>query len=62
MKTALRPEIIPVTKRFPRWCLDSGTNSQSLLELQQQQGLSYLFISHDLAVIQRLADRVAIHA
>jgi len=31
-----------------------------LSELQQQRGLSYLFISHDLAVVRRFADSVVI--
>jgi ABC-type microcin C transport system duplicated ATPase subunit YejF len=31
-----------------------------LLELRARLGLTYLFISHDLSVVERLADRVAI--
>jgi ABC-type glutathione transport system ATPase component len=31
-----------------------------LLDLRQQFALTYLFISHDLSVVERLADRVAI--
>jgi ABC-type glutathione transport system ATPase component len=31
-----------------------------LLDLRQRLSLTYLFISHDLSVVQRLADRVAI--
>jgi len=31
-----------------------------LLDLQQQFGLSYLFVSHDLSVVKHLAHRVAV--
>ena len=31
-----------------------------LLDLRQGFGLTYLFISHDLSVVERLSDRVAI--
>ncbi len=31
-----------------------------LAELQEQDGLSYLFISHDMAVIEQVADRVTV--
>jgi peptide/nickel transport system ATP-binding protein len=31
-----------------------------LLDLQEQFGLSYLFVSHDLSVVKHLADRVAV--
>src|ERR1700757_4931841 len=31
-----------------------------LLELRERLGLTYLFISHDLSVVERLSDRVAI--
>jgi ABC-type oligopeptide transport system ATPase subunit len=31
-----------------------------LLDLRKQFSLTYLFISHDLSVVERLADRIAI--
>ncbi len=31
-----------------------------LIDLREQSGLSYLFISHDLAVVARLADRISV--
>ena len=57
---ALRPEIVLCDEAVSSWTSRFRHKSSILLELQQQQGLSYLFISHDLAVIQHLADRVAV--
>ncbi|MEG1996952.1 MAG: ABC transporter ATP-binding protein, partial [Clostridiales bacterium] len=58
---SLQPELLILDE--PLSALDVSIQAQILCllhELQQQYGLSYLLISHDLAVIAALADQVAV--
>jgi peptide/nickel transport system ATP-binding protein len=57
----LKPKIIVFDEAVS--ALDVSVRAQILrliLDLQQQFGLSYIFISHDLGVIKRICDRIAV--
>ena len=57
----LNPEIIVFDEAVS--ALDVSIRAQVLkliLDLQQKFGLSYIFISHDLGVIKRICDRIAV--
>jgi ABC-type glutathione transport system ATPase component len=60
---ALKPELLVLDEAFSG--LDLSTEAQIaslLMDLQSSHSLAYLFISHDLALVSRLANTIAVMA
>jgi peptide/nickel transport system ATP-binding protein len=58
---ALRPRLLVLDEPISSLDASIGAQVMALLsDLRQREGLAYLLISHDLATVQGVADRVAV--